>query len=385
MKVNIKSLNKNLSIVNYDTDDNFVHKTSTDGNTDKIFAWFAPANNYPEKVINEIRNGTTLESILFEDLIYKTGNGFNTIDKTLETYLNKVFKPIFYNTNDHFNKLGNVFLEVITDEKRQLASINTIQPQKCRLSKKDTVIIASNWMEFDKKKAVELPLYPKFKAFSKEGIKLYKSVYHIKNDVLGFDHYGINDKMIEALLLNEKEHRRHNWQLSQIKRGFKRDFFLVSEFPITKKEQQKADKAFEKMGGDDYAGGVENIDGEGAKLVPSQSNYDFDFTKDDTSDQLFVKMGFPRSLIGVKSGGAFSVEQVESDYDQYLPKVENQQTFLLSHFKKILDNHTSFGTNDFNVINTPPSIVLQNYMQYMNDEQKAKVIDNVLLRYGINE
>lgn len=360
------------------------------GGKKEIYLWFAPANNYPETIINAIRTGTTLESILYEDLIYKTGAGFMANDSTFQTYLdgavnmnNETFKDIFKESNDHFNKLGNVFNELIFDENYQLVSNSVIQPQKVRITKDGYVWLFNDWSKFKKDKAVKMPVYPRVKRFTASGVRYYKSIYHIKNKVLGFDHYGINDKMIEAILLNEKEHRRNNWQLNQIKRGFKRDFFLVSEFPLTEKEKKKADESFAKSSGDDYAGGIETVEGENAKLVPSQSNYDFDYTKDDTSDQLFLKMGFPRSLLGIKSGAAFSVEQVESDYDQYLPKVEEQQTFILSKYKKIYDEHTSFNTDGWNVINTPPSVILQNYMQYMNDEQKSKVIDNLFTRYGI--
>lgn len=363
-----------------------------DGINEKIFQWFSPGNNYPETVINAIRQGTTLESILFEDLIYKTGSGFNTDDNEFSNYLNKdivnpnneTFKSIFKESNDHFNKLGNIFIDLIFTDDFQLVSQAIIQPQKVRLLKdKKNVWLFNDWTKFNKNDATKFPLYPNVKKFKIDGITFLKSVYHIKNKVLGFDHYGINDKMIEALLLNEKEHRRNNWQLSQIKNGFKKDFFLVTEFPLNEKEKDKLDLAFKNSSGDDNAGGVETIEGEGAKLVPANSDYQFDFTKDDTSEQLFLKMGFPRSLIGIKSGGTFSVEQVESDYDQYLPKVEEQQEFMIGKFNVIFKEHTNFSA-DWNVINTPPSVILQNYMQYMNDEQKNIVIGKVFQRYGLD-
>ena len=386
-------INKNITLLNQTEErGEYFKKTTYDLSEGKvkIYKWFDPSNGYPQRVINEIRNGTTLGSIFFEDLIYKTGSGFSSTDKSFENFINKEkinsddnFKSLFKKTNDSFNKLGNSFNEIILDEKLNLLSIDFIQPQKCRITLKDTVLIYSDWSKFNKEKATELPIYPKLKKFKRKGVVFYKSIQHIKNEVLGFDHYGINDKMFEALLLNEKEHRRNNWQLNQIKKGFKRDFLFVTDFAQTLKEKENADEAFAKISGDENAGGVANIEGENGKLVPVQSNYNFDFTKDDTSDQLFLKMGFPKSLIGIKSGSAFSVEQVESDYDQYLPKVEEQQNFLISMFKTIFNNHTNFNTADWVVINKPPSIVLQRYMQFMNDAQRNKVIDNVLAKYGI--
>jgi hypothetical protein len=360
---------------------------------DDIYKWFEPANNYPEFVIQSIRHSTTLEAILFEDLIYKTGSGFQSSDSLFENYLNKdivninneVFKVVFKDSNDHLNKLGNVFLELVFDENLRLLSILTIQPQKCRLIKDDKNIwIYPDWAKFNKEKAKKMPLYPRMKKFKSEGITFYKSIYHIKTKALGFDHYGINEKLIEALLLNEKEHRRNEWQNQQLKKGFKKDFFLVTEYPLSEKEKKKVDEAFEEDSGSENAGGVYAIEGEGAKLVAATSSYEFDFNKDDTTEKTFLKMGFPRSLLGIKSGAAFSVEQVESDYDQYLPKIEYQQTFLMSEFNKIFKEHTAFNTSDVNVINTPPSVILQNYMQYMNDEQKNKVIEQVFKRYGIS-
>lgn len=395
----VEKINNKISLLNFTEKGEYFPKSTKDFSegSEAFYQWFSPNNNYPQTVIDEIRKGTTLESILFEDLIYKTGAGFNSDDAKFENYINseilnsdnETFKSLFKKSNDSYSKLGNVFIEVITDvpkenQKPQLLSLSIIQPQKCRLAKKgNKVVIYSDWQNFNKKKAVELPLYPKFKTFSFSGIKVQKSVYHIKQEALGFDHYGINDKMFEALLLNEKEHRRNNWQLSQIKRGFRRDFFLVSEFAVTEKEKKITDAAFDKMAGDDYAGGVENIEAENAKLVPAQSNYDFDFTKDDTSDQLFLKMGFPRSLIGIKSGNSFSVEQVESDYDQYLPKVENQQKEIINHFNVIFAATTEYENAEFSAINTPPSVVLQNYMPYMNDVQKNIVIEKLFKKYGI--
>jgi len=392
----VKKINKNISLVSASSPEDYFVKQSfeigIDNAKDGIFKWFAPSNNYPETVINSIREGTTLESILFEDLIYKTGSGFNTSDNSFKKYLNddlvngqkEDYTSIFQESNDHLNKLGNVFKELMFDDNFRLISQSVIQPQKCRLIRdKKNICIWKDWASFNKNKAEKMPLYPRMKKFQSEGIVYYKSVYHIKNKTLGFDHYGINDKMIEALLLNEKEHRRNNWQNSQLKKGFKRDFFLVTDFPITEKEKKKTDSAFEKSGGDNNAGGVETIEAEGGNLVPAQQNFQYDFNKDDTSSQLFLKMGFPRSLIGIKSGATFSVEQVESDYDQYLPKVERQQQFLQSKDNVIFNEHTDFDTTDWNVINNPPSVILQNYMQFMNDEQKDKVIEKVFKRYGI--
>jgi len=388
----IEKVNRNISLLSNSIREEFYpkHTVYFDDDKTKILSWFDPSNNYPEKTIQEIRTGTTLESILFEDLIYKTGSAFNANDPAFLKFINedKVnlkgnnFKYIFKKVNDNINKLGNSFIEITTDENGSFIYFDYIQPQKCRLTTDGKVLIYPDWSNYNKKKAQKLPLYPNLKKFTKQGVVILKSVFHIKTEADGFDHYGINEKIAEALKLNEKEHRRNNWQLSQIKKGFKRDFFLVTDFALNEREKKKSDAAFAKVSGDDYAGGVENIEGENGKLVPAEGSYNFDFTKDDTSDQLFLKMGFPRSLIGIKSGGAFSVEQVESDYDQYLPKVEEQQTFIISEFKSVLDNF-KYNTNDWNVINTPPSIVLQSYMPFMNDEQKAKVIDNKLLKYGI--
>ncbi len=396
----LTKIHKNIQLLtsaNSNKEDYFTKQTfdtGLDNDKEGILKWFDPANNYPEHVINAIRHGTTLGSILFEDLIYKTGNGFNSTDTAFSNYLNKevvntqkeVFKTVFKNSNDHLNKLGNVFAELIFDDNLKLLSIGTIQPQKNRLIRdKKNVWISSDWSKFNKDKAVKMPLYPKMKKFTSDGVVFYKSIYHIKTEALGFDHYGINERLIEALLLNEKEHRRVNHQNSQIKKGYKRDFFLVTDFPLTEKEKKKTDAAFKSGSGDDNAGGVETIEAEGAKLVPSDSNYEFDYTKDDTSNMTFLKMGFPKSLIGVRDGSGitFSAEQVESDYDQYLPKVEEQQQFLMSKYNFIFNEHTSFNTSDVNVINTPPSIILQNYMEFMTDEQKDKVITNVFERYGI--
>ena len=52
-------------------------------------------------------------------------------------------------------------------------------------------------------------------------------------------------------------------------------------------------------------------------------------------------------------------------------------------FNTIFKNHTDFR-EDWNVINNPPSVILQNYMEFMNDEQKNKVIERVFKRYGID-
>ena len=385
----MKTINKKTSYISnaYGLEDYFEKKVYSfaDDSADKIYQWFSGDNLYPNRVIDEIRKGTTLESVLFEDRIYKTGNGFNSSDSALLSFFDEIkFKDIFSKSNDNFTKLGNNFSEIIIDENGKLVTINVMQPQKCRLNNNGkSVYIYSDWKNYDKKKSVSLPLYPNFKKFINKGIVYFKSVLHTKNEVNGFDHYGYNEKMSEALLLNEKEHRRNNWQLNQIKNGFKKDFFLISDFELTQREKANAEKAFKEMSGDGQNGGIANIESEGGKLVPASADYEFDFTKDDTSDQIFLKMGFPRSLIGIKSGSAFSVEQVESDYDQYLPKVENQQKLIISEYQTILDNHTKFNSNDLKVINTPPSIVLQNYMQYMNDEQKSKVIENVFSKYGI--
>ena len=158
----IKKLNKNIQLLSNSTEKGEYFpksRISFEEKGNNIFQWFYPNNNYPEWVMREINKGTTLESILFEDLIYKTGSGFSAQDKTFENYINnekinsnQVFKDVFKNSNDHYNKLGNIFVEITINEGNQLVSLKTIQPQKNRLSKKGTVLIYPDWFNFKENK-----------------------------------------------------------------------------------------------------------------------------------------------------------------------------------------------------------------------------------------
>lgn len=370
----------------------------------KIYLWFSPSNNYPETVLKEISKGDTLQSIINESVNYCTGDGFSTNDQKLYEYVNKKtlnnknrerFREIFRRSHKSFQKCGNVFVRLTTDSLGTFLNMEVVQFQKCRLGKGDDegfVIINPDWSKRDKKLDLKLPLYPKFKEqdISIENgskIRLKECIYHIKDEVEGFDHYGINEIMEASLVLNEKEYRRINWQSGQIKNGFKRDFLFVTDYPIRGKVKEANDKAFEKISGNKKVGGVETIsgDGEDGKLVPVQAKFEFDFTKDDTEEKLFVLWAFPRTLIGLRSvTGAFSVEQIESDYEQYMLDVSKKQYFMLQKYTRLFDEILHFKTDDLTIINTPPAVILQNYMPHMNEDQKNIVIENVFKKYGIN-
>ncbi len=368
-----------------------------------IYLWFKPGNSYPETIINEINKGITLQSIINETVSYRTGNGFTTENKELNTYLNNTrlnlenekFLQIFGKTNKSFTKSGNAFIKITTDDNGTFMNLEVVPFHKCRLGNGDnkgSILINPNWAKRDIKDDVILPLYPKFKKRKINGsvskIQVKESIYHIKDIADGLDHYGINELMRASLKLNEKEYRRINWQTSQIKKGFKRDFLFVTEYPIRDKVKEANDKAFERISGDDKAGGVETVsaDGDDGKLIPVQDKYEFDFIKDDTEHKLFILWAFPKSLMGIRSKtGIFSVEQIESDYEQYMIDVVKKQEFMLDKFNVLFENILGLEAKELNVENTPPAIILQNYMTYMNDSQKNAVIENVFKKYGIEE
>lgn len=371
----------------------------------RLFLWFKDANNYPETIINEISKGDTLQSIIRETVSYTSGNGFKTEVSELDEYVNKTrlnlkrdkFKNIFSKSNKSLEKSGNVFIRITTDENRSFLHMQVIQFQKCRLGKGDDVkkvIINPDWINHDKKKDVKLPLYPEFVKMKIDvpnggsKIEVFESVYHIKDEVEGFDHYGINEIMRASLVLNEKEYRRNNWQKNQIKRGFKKDFLFITEYPIREKVAKANDEAFKEISGDKEAGGVKTVsaDGDDGKLVDIQAKYEFDFTKDDTEQKLFILWAFPRSLMGLRqTSGTFSVEQIESDYEQYMIDIIKKQEFMLEKFNVLFEEILKLVTDDLTVINMPPAIILQNYMEHMTDTQKNQVIKIIFDKYGISE
>lgn len=379
------------SFNDYSGDDYFDKQTINVGSETKdVLRWFDVGNNYPETTLSKINAGSTLQSILNELDVYVSGSGLKSDDAEINTYIDNYRNGDFELLNDvyakcvnSFNRLGNSFVRVVTDENNSFVQFYFLQTQKCRLAKKGSQVwVNPDWTVAKKEKTIKIPTYPKFRKKTVNGSVQLDSILHIKNDVLGFDYYGNIPQMQESLLLNEKEHRRNNWQLSQIRRGFKRDFVILSEYGMREGDIDKYEKLIEEQAGDDKAGGVFSLSAENGKIQALQADFNFDFTKDDTPEQLFRLWGFPRSLVGIKSGASFSVEQVESDYDQFLPKVEKMQSNVLTPINRVFLDILKVKSN-LQAINIPPSVILQNYMQYMNDEQKALTINKVLKRYGI--
>ena len=374
--------------------------TTIGGDRNLILPWFKGDTMYATRCINSIRKGTTLQSVLRENSIYVGGDGLFSENKKVESYIDsfknkngELLQDIYAKVVNSFESIGNAFIKVLFV--RGTLSFEYIQPQKCRLRKaKKTDVDASfveinpDWTRYNKKKSVVLPLFDwnLNKKIYKNTQLIYEGVLHIKKEADLYDHYGFNTWLEEALLINEKEHERNLWQRSQIKNGFKKDFLVAVESVTDSVQEQYRDTSKRVTGGEN-AGGIEPVEvmtgGKGitSPFIPLNADYQFDFEKDDTADQIFTITGFPRSLIGIKSGAAFSVEQVESDYEQYKPKFLKSQTDILTPFSNVFE-FFGFGETKINAKNMPPSVIIQGYMPHMNESQKQVVINKVFDAFG---
>lgn len=373
----------------YEKGEYFPKKTgSFSMDEEKIKNWFHPSNNYPEKTLAEIRKGSTLQGLLSKHSNYLSAHNVISENDKVQTSIedeknaeSKSFYETYKRITNSFSKLGNGFVKVQTDTNKSFITFTYIQAQKCRING-DEIEINSDWENYDKKNSEKIKLFPNFTKI-KGGIQ--ESVLHIKNEVDGFDYYGIIEKMEAALILNEKEYRRNNWQKNQVKNGFKKDFAVVTNKMVTEDDEKAVKKKNKEISGDKNAGGlhlVHSVNEGSTPFIPLQQDYEFDFTKDDTQEQLFTLFEFPRSLFGIKSGAAFSVEQVESDYEQYLQVIENAQETILSYFDEVYKLLWKVESN-LKAVNIPPSQVIERYMPYLSEEQKAVIINKVFTKYGV--
>lgn len=368
----------------------------------KIFNWFDPANNYPETIITELNKGF-LGSIVDKEVDYTIGTA-NKAENPIITNLidnkNKInhrdqnFRQIYYDIVKSATTFNTVFIKAVTDESRSFLWLIPIKPYKCRLKKKDEknaskgydkVIIKADWTASNDKNSDEIPIYPNYRYLQSDKVRLIETMFYFKKDIYGYDWYSINTDIQKSLILNEKLYRRNNWQNNQIKRGFKIDFILTSDYPMLKGEKEKIEKEIQQtQAGDDKAGGVAAISGEGAKLTPAQQPYEFDWTKDDTVEQMFMNMQMPRSLFGIKSGAAFSVEQVESDWEQYMIKITKSQEFINNNINNMLSVLLN-TESDIITVNMPPNIIMQSYLAQMPEDKINIFYDNLFKKFGIYE
>lgn len=382
------------SINDYERGEYF-EKTTTSfdtSDTKDLLFWFAPKNNYPETTLSEINKGTTLQSILNEHSIYTVGEGLTSANQKVAIDVldnknaeGKTINDVYGRICNIIPKLGNAFVKVVTDEKRTFIDFYYIDAQKCRLKKTGSGVVEINqdWINYNKKDSVRIPLYPKFKKSKGE---TFESILHIKQDAEGYDYYGKIEQMDFALLLNEKQYRRHNWQKNQLKKGFKKDFVLLTNQLQNDETIKKHEEVQKRFGGDEKSGGImpmQYIGDAKNPLIPISNDYKFDYSNDDTADALFELFGFPRSLIGIKSGAVFSVEQVESDYEQYLPKIQETQNTIIRNLNLVYSDLWNIE-NALSVVNMPPSIIVQNYFQYMEQPQINQVLEKYFTKYGID-
>lgn len=364
------------------------YQTFGGGDINNLYLWFADKNNYPEKTLAEISKGTTLQSILNEHAIYTYGSGLQSEDAQVKSILternlkNQAINDTLVRACQILPKLGNAFVKVVTDINNSFIHFYYIDAHKCRLTKTDKVEVNSDWLNYNKKNSKTIPLFPKFAKAKGETLE---SILHIKLDAEGYEYYGKVEQMDFALELNEKQYRRHNWQKNQLKKGFKKDFVLLTQSLQSEESMRQHEENIKRFSGDDNSGGIiptQYLGDVTNPLIPITNDYKFDYANDDTADALFELFGFPRSLIGIKSGAAFSVEQIESDYEQYMPKVESTQSVITTAINSVF-RQLKNTDNAVYISNMPPSIIIQNYFQYMEQPQINQVVDKYLQKYGI--
>lgn len=367
---------------------------------------FGSDNLFPNQIAFLNRTTAAHGGIIERKSEYCTGKGFN-----LESVKEKLLFDFINNPNNYTNdlsdlaeryfrsyfSLGNVYLNVVTNVKRQFLNVYVKDYTHCRIGKgKDSgfVFIYPDWESYNlNSNAKKVGIFPNF---TNELDGNLHSILVVQNMMEGFPIYGL-PSFISALDPAEISKGINNWNLGRVKDGFSQEFIFSSQFS-SPEEAQAAENAFKRKNGDKNAGkglflkkgmGVEKDD---LHLFPRTSEGEFLSLRTASIEDLVIAHGWPRSLCYLPDNTGFDTKRILNEYEiargnVIEPMQELFNTTIYRIFKEVLNKDI---TGQLAFKNQPPVIDntymrVWEYRKYQGLEFDEKDPEQTQFIFNINK
>jgi hypothetical protein len=359
---------------------NEVAQRNTAKDTNLDYIPFGSDNLFPQVWELQMRNSVVSRSILKDKVTYTMGDGLDFSDnKQLENYslevnsLGQSLEDIMHLVYRDKYSGGNGYVEVV--KHKGFVSFFHKDWTECRVSKGGkTILVHPDWADYEnnKKKIVEIPLYPNFETVkasqeeNAEDLQGERSIIHLKNYEAEFNYYGLPDA-IAAKNAIAVGYSTTGWNKSRIENGMNVSGILLLSGKYSDEQAKNAKKKVEEeFTGEDNQGKVLAIvkesgtDGrtENTEFVQvgTQSDGDWLNLSNEAKGEILMAWNWKRTLTSFDdSTGMNNSDKILNDYYVALSTViKPEQRIVLGKFIQVISVHSKYDGTDITHINKPP-------------------------------
>ena len=335
------------------------------------FRQFGSDNLFPQALAMLNRRGTTHRGIMTYKNIFTRGAGFiaDENNSKLHEFIKSVngresFRSLYKKQLKDWFGFGNTWLEIVTDQKRSYLSFFHKDSTKCRLSRKEEVVILHpDWDKYKSHKdlAKTIPLYPEFELID----GALRSIYHFKEYEPEFTHYGIPNWIagMDAIGIGYKTNK---WNLSRLDNSFSVSGLLEVFADPGDKQLKKLDEYLKQLHTDEGNQGklfklIKQRGGDPTKFTPFIQNAEGEFIQLHklAIDDLIQAHNWWRALCSLADNTGFDTQRIRNEYaiasNTVIPEIND---FFLDVYRMIIEKEMKIDASSLSIkLKSPVSIL----------------------------
>lgn len=314
---------------------------------------FGPDNLFPQALALFSRMSPNHRGVLLSKEKHFQGDGIVGLDTASQAWIDKI-NAEGENLNDvqerfwiDDHRIGNTWIELITDARQSFLFINQLDATKCRKSEDGKqVIIHPDWAAYTRKsdkRRVLIDLYPQWTT-APETPTLRRSVYHKFTYEPEFTYYGIPSH-ISGKDSVQIDFKTNKWNLARLVNGFRPDNMIF--VPVKDKiESDKVLKEIAKHSGEGNQGkpfvvtksrAMEGQKAEDVNIVQLKTEDTGSWQNLHTqslSDIIMAHSWF-RSLCSIPDNTGFDTQRIINEYNIALPQIKQSQGKYIKLYQKL--------------------------------------------------
>lgn len=331
---------------------------------------FGDDNLFPQHLSELSRAASTHRAILNTKTTFTIGEGFHTLDESLDEYIKDVnadgesLDDVMRKVSDDYWTFGNAYLEVVVGK----GYINLYHHDATtgRVAKdKKKILFHPDWADVrrSEEKIKPLDIYPTFKKYAK-GVQ--RSVIHFCDYESTYYYYGLPD-YVAALDHIKIASQIGKYNLTRFKNGFMPSAIIELGADMSEEEAQIfIDEAREKLTGENNNSKILFIAKNGdesasnVQVINDTSDGSFMELQTITNDNIISSHRWNPALSGIQVAGSLgNNQQILTIYDIVMSTVIREPQYMMCReLKKVLKRHAGYNVSDLHIVNKPPVTML---------------------------
>lgn len=331
---------------------------------------FGDDNLFPQHLSELSRAAATHRAILNTKTTFTIGEGFHTLDETLDEYIKDVnadgesLDDVMRKVIDDYWTFGNAYLEIVVGS--GYVNLYHHDSTTARMDKdRKKILFHPNWADVRRSedKIKSLDIYPNFRKYAK-GVQRavitfsdYESTYYF---------YGLPD-YVAALDHIKIASQIGKYNLTRFKNGFMPSAIIELGADMSEEEAQIfIDEARDKLTGENNNSKILFIAKNGdesasnVQIINDTSDGSFMELQTITNDNIISSHRWNPALSGIQVAGSLgNNQQILTIYDIVMSTVIREpQQMVLRELKKVLKRHGNYNVSDLHIVNKPPVTML---------------------------